>query len=272
MSITFALFRHAVRVHSRTPGYYYTMLFTPLLMFFIYTGIFAGGEPQRVLYFLGPSMVLMATMNGLYGLGGDLLIMRQAGTLAPYRLTPIGGAHIIMSRLVIDVVLTVAVGTVMVLLAIGLYGVPIRANPYELVIVCVLGALALGTLGALIVEVANSIQEASMLSQVVFLSLLILSGLTMPLQNLPASAQVVAKFLPTTMLITSFHGVLIDSHRLVQHWREMVVLVLFILSTGTAAILLFRWDKEEKVRGRARAMAALSLAPLVLAGIWFNLG
>jgi ABC-2 type transport system permease protein len=271
MRIAFYLSWQAIKNYSRSLGYVYTMVLTPLLLFFVYTGIFAGGERERVLQFLGPILVLMATMNGLYGIGGDLLMMRENGTLLPYRLTPISGAHIIASRLAIDVVLTVCVGALEVLLAMWLYGVPIHARVYELLLISVLAALALGTTGALIIEVANNFQEASMLSQAIFLALLILSGLTVPLQSLPQFAQVVAHFLPTTMLVNAFTGVLTKGHRLAEHWREVAVLILFIASTGTGAILLFRWDREEKVRWRARSLAALSMTPLIVAGVWFNL-
>jgi ABC-2 type transport system permease protein len=211
-------------------------------------------------------------MNGVYGLGGELLMMRQAGTLQPYRLTPVSGGHVIASRLMLDVAVTVCVGCLEIAIAIALYGLTIQANPFELLAIAILGVVALGTLGALIVAVANTIQEASMLSQVVFLALLILSGLTMRVENLPEAAQAVARFLPTTMLVSAFNGVLINGDRLIVHWREIVVLVFFAASTGAAAVSLFRWDKDEKVRGRSRAIAAASLLPLVVAGIWFNLG
>jgi len=272
MRLALYLAWQSIKLYSRTIGYFYTMILTPLLLFFVYTGIFAASEPGRVLAFLGPILVLMATMNGLYGIGGDLLMMRETGTLLPYKLTPVTGVHIIASRLIVDVAITVFVGALDIFLAITIFHVPLHASPGDLLIISILAALALGTLGALIIEVANSFPEASMLSQALFLTLLILSGLTMPLANLPHFAQVISRFLPTTMLVASFDGVLTKGHHLAEYWREIVVLVLFIVSTGIAAAVLFRWDKEQKVRWRARATAAASLAPLVLAGVWFNLG
>jgi ABC-type multidrug transport system permease subunit len=271
MKISLCLAWQSIKLYSRTIGYFYTMILTPLLLFFVYTGIFAGGERDRVLAFMGPILVLMATMNGLYGIGGDLLMMRETGTLLPYKLTPVTGVHIIASRLLIDVAITIFVGALDILLAIAVFHVPLRASPTDLVIISILGALALGTLGALIIEIANSFPEASMLSQALFLVLLILSGLTMPLASLPHFAQVISRFLPTTMLVASFDGILTQGHHLSQYWREITVLVLFIISTGIAAAVLFRWDKDQKVRWRARAIAAASLAPLVIAGVWFNL-
>lgn len=271
MRVSLYLAWQSIRLYSRTIGYFYTLILTPLLLFFVYTAIFAGGDPQRVLGFLGPILVLLATMNGLYGIGGDLLMMRETGTLLPYKLTPVRGVQVIGSRLMVDVAVTLLVGAIDILLAIKIYHMPFHAHVLDLVIISVLSALALGTVGALIIEIANSFPEASMLSQALFLTLLILSGLTLPPDNLPHFAQTFSRFLPTTMLVASFNGVLTKGHRLAEHWREIVVLVLFIISTGTAAVILFRWDKEQKVGWRARLAATGSLAPMVLAGIWFNL-
>lgn len=271
MKATFYLTWHVVRLYLRTRTFLFTMVLTPILLFLIYVNIFAAGKPEKIILFLGPVLVLMATTNGLYGLGGDLLMMREAGTLLPYQLTPVTSAQILVSRLFVDFFLTVFVGAVEVLLAVKAYGMPLRASPWDLVIIATLAALALGTLGAVIISIANSFPEASMLSQVLFLALLILSGLTLPLDNLPRFARAVANFLPTTMLVTSFNGVLVHGDHLAIHWREIVVLVLFIATCGSAASGLFRWDKEQKATWRDRILAGIALVPLGLAGVWFNL-
>jgi ABC-2 type transport system permease protein len=271
MKATFYLTLQAITLYFRTRASLFTMVVMPIIMFFIYMSIFAAGRPERVIAFLGPVLVLMATTNGVYGIGGDLLIMRESGTLLPYRLAPVTPLQIIVSRLFVDFVLTLLVGAVEVALAVRLYHMPFRANPWDLLVIASLATAALGMLGTLIINVANSFPEANMLSQILFLALLIMSGLTLPLERLPGFARGIAHFLPTTMLVTSFNGVLVNGDRLAVHWREIVVLILFVGTCGAAASLLFRWDKEQKSTWRDRILAAIALTPLVLAGVWFNL-
>ena len=271
MKTTLYLTWQIVKLYLRTRAHLFTMVLLPILLFLVYVNIFAAGKPEKIIWLLGPVLVLMATTNGLYGLGGDLLMMREMGTLLPYQLAPVVPVQILVSRLIVDFLLTLLVGAAEVLLAVKLYAVPLRASPWDLVVIATLATLALGTLGAVIISVANSFPEASMLSQVLFLALLIMSGLTMPLDSLPKFARGIANFLPTTMLVTSFNGVLVNGDSLRRHWREVVVLLLFIATCGFAATRLFRWDKEQKATWRDRILAAIAFVPLVLAGVWFNL-
>jgi ABC-type multidrug transport system permease subunit len=271
MKATMYLSWQAIKLYSRTRAFIFTMVLMPLLLFFIYLSIFAGGNPARIVTFLGPVLVLMATMNGIYGIGGDLLMMRETGTLVPYRLTPVTALQILVSRLVVDCLLTLLVGTIEVTIAVCVYRMPLRAAPVDLFIIGMLATLALGTFGAVIVSVSNGFPQASMLSQVLFLTLLILSGMSVPLKSLPRAAQRVAEFLPTTALVQAFDGVLTRGDRLNSHWREVLVLALLIVTCGAVAVTLFRWEQDQKATSRDRLLAGLALLPLIGAGLWFNL-
>lgn len=271
MNATIHLTWQAIKLYLRTRVSLFTMVLMPLGMFFVYMSIFANGHPEQVTAFLGPVLVLMATMNGMYGIGGDILMMREQGILLPYQLTPVTSLQMLGSRLVVDFVLTLAVGSLQIALAVWLYGVHLLAAPWELFVILSLATFALGTMGVVIISVANSFPEANMLGQLIFLVLLIMSGMTVPLSSLPAFIRGFAQFLPTTMLITAFHGILVNGDHLSAHWREIVIIVLFIGASLTVAATLFRWDTEQKATSRDRLKAVFAVAPLVIAGIWFNL-
>jgi ABC-type multidrug transport system permease subunit len=271
MKATFYLTWQAIKLYMRTRTFIFTMVVTPLLLFFVYMSIFAGGKPERVALFLGPALVLMATTNGVYGVGGDLLLMRESGSLLPYQFTPARPLQILGSRLCLDFLLTLTLGILEIILAIKLYHMPFHAHLWDLLIISCLAAVVLGTLGAIIIGIANSFPQANMLSQLLFLALLFLSGMSMPLDSLPGFARHIAAFLPTTALVTSLNGVLTRGDHLILHWREVVVLVASMITFSGVAVSLFRWDREQKSSMRDRLFAAVALAPMILAGIWFNL-
>ncbi len=271
MKATLYMTWHVTKLYMRTKASLFTMIVMPMALFFVYMSLFAAGRPEKIVAFLGPVFVLMATTNGIYGISGDLLIMRETGTLLSYQLTPVTPLQILASRLIVDCVLTLLVGTSEVLLAVGVYRMPLRAAPVDLFLIALLATLALGAFGAVIISVTDGFPQASMLSQILFLALLILSGMSVPLASLPVTAQRVAQFLPTTMLVTAFNGVLVKGDALVIHWREIVVIILFILACAGVASTLFRWDREQKATTRGRVLASISLIPLILSGVWFNL-
>jgi len=270
MKATLYLAWHAMRLYLRTRAFIFTMVLMPVLLFFVYMSIFAGGRPEKVLTFLGPVLVLMATMNGIYGIGGDLLMMRETGALLPYRLAPVTALQILASRLIVDCLLTTAVGTIDVVLSVIIYHMPLRAAPVDLFVIAVLSGLALGAFGAVIVSVSNGFPQASMLSQVLFLALLILSGMSVPLQSLPRTAQRIAEFLPTTALVQAFNGVLLHGDTLADRWREIVVITMLIATCGGVAAALFRWEQSQRATRRDRMLACLAVVPLVVSGVWLN--
>jgi ABC-type multidrug transport system permease subunit len=92
-----------------------------------------------------------------------------------------------------------------------------------------------------------------------------------PLGSLPPFIRGVAQFLPTTILITAFQGVLVHGHHLSAHWREIVIMILFIGASMTVATTLFRWDTEQKATSRDRLKVLIAIVPLAIAGVWFNL-
>jgi ABC-type multidrug transport system permease subunit len=267
MKALIALTISALRLHLRTRPALFTTVVMPFVVYFIYMAIFASGQPVRVLAFLGPVLILMSTTNGIYGLGGDLLIMRESGTLAAYNLAPVSASQVLLSRIAVDFCMTLAVGAIEILISVSLFHAPLHADALDLIVIAMLAAATLGSLGAIVVSVTNSFFEANMYSQVIFLVLLILSGLTVPVQHLPHAAQYVSHLLPTTMLVTSLNGILMAGAHFYAYWREIFTLLGFIATALTLSAVLFRWDKEQQASRREKVLACVALLPMILSAV-----
>jgi hypothetical protein len=46
------------------------------------------------------------------------------------------------------------------------------------------------------------------------------------------------------------------------------VMVLTIVGGGLISMKLFRWEKEEKIRGRAKLWVLVVLLPFIVMGVW----
>ena len=74
-------------------------------MFFLYAGIFAKGDPQKVSYFLGP-VIAFNVMGSFWGLSAALVMFREQGILRRFHVTPVTATDMLASSLLANFVLT----------------------------------------------------------------------------------------------------------------------------------------------------------------------
>ena len=63
-------------------------------------------------------------------------------------------------------------------------------------------------MGSIIAAVVNSMQEAQMLINLLYMPMLMLSGATFPITGLPEWVQTIAQFLPSAYFMTGVQGIL----------------------------------------------------------------
>jgi hypothetical protein len=114
-------------------------------------------------------------------------------------------------------------------------------------------------------------QEAQIYNNLVWFTLLFLSGVTFPLPMLPRWIQRLAMFFPSTYLVSTFQGVMAQAEPLLDHWPEMLVLVTSGVFGLLFAMKLFRWEKEERIPTKAKLWSGVFVLPFLLMGLWMNI-
>jgi ABC-2 type transport system permease protein len=152
---------------------------------------------------------------------------------------------------------------------IRFYHMTFSGSYLDMFVVCSLGYITLVALGQLLSNLVNTVQEASVVTQLLFFILIFLSGTTMPLDGLPESLQRIALFTPPTLMIILIQGVILGGD-LTRHLLEIDALVSCCVTAVIIAVLVFRWDKSEKVTRRKRLQAVLAVVPLLAVGILLN--
>jgi len=260
----------SIRLVMRTKAaLFFTFLF-PLIFLFAYAGIFAHGNPAAVVYMFGPLVTLNIMGSGFWGLGTQSVMQRERGSLRRYRLAPIGSGSMVMSSLLANYLLGLPTVALLVACAMVFFHMPLQIDLLTLLALVTAGTFAFAGFGLTIASIANTMQEAQIYNNVIWFTLLFLSGVTVPLPMLPHWIQRFAAFLPATYLVTSFQAIMVGGESLSQHWLEMLVLVV----SGTFGLLLawklFRWEKEEKISRRAKLLAIAFVVPFLLMGTWIN--
>jgi hypothetical protein len=139
-----------------------------------------------------------------------------------------------------------------------------------LLILVTVGTFAFAGFGLTIASVANTMQEAQIYNNLVWVTLLFLSGVTFPLPMLPRWIQRLAMFFPSTYLVSAFQGVMAQAESLLDHWPEMLVLVTSGIFGLLFAMKLFRWEKEERISTKAKVWSAVLVLPFLVMGTWMN--
>jgi ABC-2 type transport system permease protein len=130
--------------------------------------------------------------------------------------------------------------TVVLLLGLWLFDVPVRGSLLDVYLAAVLLIFANLTLGLLISTKAASQFQAMQMTFFVFLPSILLSGFMFPFAGMPRVIQWIAEILPLTHFLRLIRGVMLRGAGLLELWPDVLALVAFTVVMMTLAISRFR--------------------------------
>jgi ABC-2 type transport system permease protein len=208
-----------------------------LLVFFSQVDVLPiDGKPIR---FLAPGVLALAVMSTAFvqtaiGTGFE----REYGVLKRLGATPLGRPRLLAAKSAAVLVVEVVQGVVLWLVALACGWHPsVSAG-------CLAGGVVLGTIAfvALALCLAGTLRALATLAAAngLYLVLLLLSGMVIPLDELPGPARAVAHGLPSGALAEVLRGSL-DAAVAIPD-RAWVVLAIWAAAAPLAATRLFRWE------------------------------
>jgi len=130
--------------------------------------------------------------------------------------------------------------TLVLLLGMWLFEVPVRGSVLDVYLAAVLLITANLALGLLISTRAQSQFQAMQMTMFVFLPSILLSGFMFPFAGMPRIVQWLAEILPLTHFLRLVRGIMLRGARWWELWPEVLALLGFIVVMMTLAILRFR--------------------------------
>lgn len=240
----------------------------PLLFFFTFAQIFGSSRGAPSTQVVSMVLIIGVLGNGFFGAGIRAIQDRELNILRRYKAAPITPAPLLVASMVTGWVNYLP----MALLVLGLshfsFGVLFPTNWISLLAFLSLGIICFRAIGLMIASVVNSAQEGQILIQLFYIPMLLLSGATLPFELLPGWAQSVAQFLPASHLCLGLQGILLRGESLADNWRAVLALVITTVAATFLSVKLFRWEKEERIRGTAKLWLLAGLLPFLLLGIW----
>lgn len=207
-----------------------------LLAFFANVDVLPiDGEP---IDFLAPGVLSLAVLStSLVNLAIATGFEREYGVLKRLGSTPLGRPRLLAAKVLSVLVVEAVQVSVLWLLALALGWEP--SPDVGFAVAVVLGTVACGGLGLVL---AGTLKALVVLAAAngLYLVLLLLSGMVIPLEELPGAVQAVSRALPSTALADAVRGSLTEG--VAVPGRAWAVLAAWAVVGPVAAARWFRWE------------------------------
>jgi ABC-type multidrug transport system permease subunit len=198
---------------------------------------------QRYIDWLIPGLVGMNIMGGgIWGVGFVIVDMRMRKLLRRLLATPMRRDHFLLGILTSRLCFLVPELTVLLLVGVFLFGMPVKGSIVAAAAVALTGAAAFSGLGLLIATRARKIETVSGLMNLVMLPMWLVSGVFFSADRFPSELQPLIQALPLTQLNNALRAVVLDGETLWSQWLALGILGAWGVVSFPLALRWFRWE------------------------------
>ncbi len=216
-----------------------------------------------------PAMVLFTVMAAaLLSLPDPLVNARESGIFRSYKIMGVPARNILLIPALTTIMHLVIVCLIILITAPVFFNAPGPQNLFTFILVTCASMLAHTGIGVLIAVISSSSRATVLWSQLIFLPSMLVSGLMMPYDMLPASAQTFAQLFPATYGMIGYKQLAYAGGLSASGYWALLILLAGGLTAFGLAILLFTWDRHNSTRRLHPGFALLALLPYI-AGILF---
>jgi ABC-type multidrug transport system permease subunit len=200
-------------------------------------------EPgSRYVDFVVPGLLGMNLMgSGIWGLGFSIVDARRKKLLKRMIATPMSRTQFLASFVLSRLTLLILEVGALVGFALLVFGVPVRGSPLSLLTICLLSALAFGSLGLLLASRTRTIEGASGLMNLVMLPMWIFSGVFFSASRFPDALQPFIQALPLTAVNDALRASMLEGAGWGRLAPELGIIAVWLVVSFVLAVRLFRW-------------------------------
>jgi ABC-2 type transport system permease protein len=194
--------------YLRTPGFMLPIMLFPTMFYLLFGIVMASHEGPNVSRYLLASYGVFGVMSpGLFGFGVSLAFERDGGLLTYKRALPMPPGAYLLGKMLMAMLAAAVVITLLLIMSTTMAHVSLTAAQAALLMLTgVLGVLPFCALGMLVGTLIKG-QGAPGLLNLVYLPMSFLSGLWVPLNELPEALQHIAPIWPSYHL----HRIALDA-------------------------------------------------------------
>lgn len=198
---------------------------------------------NRYIDFFMPGLIGMNIMGGgLWGVGFVLVDMRVRKLFKRLLATPMSRPQFLLTMILARFLMLLPEMALLFLFATLVFGVPVRGDPFTLLLVLITGAAAFSGIGLLVACRSEKTETVSGLMNLVMLPMWLLSGVFFSSKRFPEATQPFIQALPLTQLNDALREVMLEGASLPTVAWRIGILAAFALVTFVLALKWFRWQ------------------------------
>lgn len=191
--------------------------------------------------FVAPGiMAMVVMMSVMTGLPAAISQEKEIGTMDGMMVAPINRLSIILGKTLGQTVRGLFQGLIVLVLAVGLFGVTIQGSILLVFGLLLLGVFSFVGLGIVITSFAKDQQTATMLMMTLMFPMMFLSGIFFPIQQMPWYMQDISKVLPLTYASSALRKVMVLGAGIPDITTELTILIVFGAVLTAIAVPVFR--------------------------------
>ena len=233
----------------------------PLIFLVAFWAIYRS-DPVPLALHLGQLLTVTILGSACFGLPTTIVSERERGVWRRYRLLPAKGWVFVVSILAARAVLLATAALLQLALAFA-FGMPAPAHPLGLLAAFAATSFAFLAFGMVIAMLVDNVPAVQALGQCIFLPMLMIGGVAVRLESLPAWAQHASAFFPGRYAVEAMQRATTGSG-LFGTGFDFLALLLIGAAAALAAAAMFRWDRAFTPR---RGWLLLALGMWAMVGV-----
>ena len=184
---------------------------------------------------------LLMVLSAVVSIVAIISIYREGGILKRLRATPLRPQTILTAHVVVKLLLTVFTLALMVLAGRRFYPVDVDLPVASFVLALLFSTWSILSVGFLIASIVPTARFAQPIASIILYPMIAISGLFVPVEELPAAVQAVSRVLPLTYAVSLLEGIWTGG-AWSSHLGDVTALVaVFVICTALSA-KVFRWE------------------------------
>lgn len=242
------------KLFLREPAAVFWALAFPALLVAALGGLFPGfretvpelGGLRLIDVYVPIALGMALATIGVTGLPTVLATYRQFGILRRLAATPIGPLRLLSGQVLVHLGALVVATVLAVSVAVTAFGVPFPEQPVLFVLVLLLGAAAMFSIGLLIASLAPTVSSAQAIAMIVYFPMLLLAGVYFPRETMPDGLRAVSDVSPVGAAVQAMQDAWTGT---TPEAGSLLVLAVFTVASAVPAARLLRWDRNVDRRG-----------------------
>ncbi|MBN2365040.1 MAG: ABC transporter permease [Calditrichaeota bacterium] len=216
------------------------------LPFEVRSTIFFNPDKKSTYFFVPGIIALLLVMISAMLTSITITREKETGTLEQILVSPIKSYQIILGKVLPYIFLAFAIGVIILLIGIFLFGVPFRGSIILLLVLSTLYILTALSLGLMISTIARTQQVAMMIALIsTLLPTFMLSGFIFPIASMPEILQYFTYLVPAKYYLFIARGIILKGSNLMHLLQPTIFLLIMSLVLLVISIRKFEITLED---------------------------